>query len=193
MSKVTMYEGHEVPDGATYYTEESACQRAGFYKWAGGQLMFKSIAFHRTWVKSINSEIPSCAIELPEEPMPSKAEWMPEVGDEIQICFDNVDRELLGDNEVGINGNLVTFIGSLVNGAGQTIFIFDDAHNFSDCYPSECFVKPKTAEEKKRDAFIESFMSALSKETNREFWGKNYDGIISDLIKAGFTAPEGEE
>lgn len=64
---VKVYEGYQVPDGSKYFIEESAIQRAGFYKWSANELMFFSVSDCRGWMKSINSEVPSCAIELPEE------------------------------------------------------------------------------------------------------------------------------
>lgn len=80
---VKEYAGFQVPNGAKYFTEDSRNQGAGFYKWSDNELMFFSVSNCRGWVKSVNSEIPSCAIELPEAPQ----EWMPKVGFAYEVRF----------------------------------------------------------------------------------------------------------
>ena len=43
MKKVTVHMGHDVPEGATHYSEESKAQREGFYKKDGLRPLFFSI------------------------------------------------------------------------------------------------------------------------------------------------------
>ena len=116
---------------------------------------------------------------------------MPEVGDRIVICFDDVEEDSLNDNEISINGSQVTFIGSLVNGVGQTIFVYDDNYNFSDCYPSEYFRPLKTQQEKDREAFkLAVGVAILDAELTG---GEKVSMIANALFDAGFTAPKAGE
>ena len=105
-------------------------------------------------------------------------EWLPKVGEKIIICFDDADNEALNDNELRIDGSEVSFIGSVVNSVGETIFVFEDDDNFSDCYPSEYFNPLKTAEELERDALLECVYHNVHRALSK------YNSISDDAIKA---------
>ena len=81
----------------------------------------------------------------------------------------------------------VTIIGT--DKLGNYVFQNDK----SECYysdPAEYFIKPKTAEEKKREAFNLAVIDACMPIHKDDF---NINEIAGALRHAGFTAPEGGE
>ena len=169
--KVTEYEGHKVPEGATHYTSESRFQRAGFYKHNKIRPFFYSVNLFKEWVESINKEIPSFAIKLPEQ-QEDNAEWVP-AGRCVHIYGGGVATRQEEDvNIVGIDK--------------EGFYVFQN--DKSTCYysgPASEFRPLKTDEQKAKEAFdLKAFKVYKSCMSCNEF--------STALFKAGFTAPEGE-
>ena len=190
---VKKYKGYDVPEGATHYGPdiEEYCEGWYMVNEDSGEIKFQNID-GKLW--HLNHYcIPDSAIELPEEPI---AEWMPEVGQECEVTDHWNDFERPDNLKDGQKVKILMSYRCPKTGTDGVIFTWiEGADNIrTEWTGNEKHFRPlKTKEEKEREAFIKSFMSALSEETNKEFWGKNYDGIISDLIKSGFTAPKESE
>ena len=170
--KVTEYEGHKVPEGATHYASESRFQRAGFYKHNKIRPFFYSVNLFKEWVESISKEIPSFAIEIPDQ-QEDNAEWVPAVGCGAEVWHGN------------------EWVGCVYFGTG----LYDD--NIYQILEGEFkgelngdknikhFRPLKNDEQKAEEAFyLKAFKVYKSCMSCNEF--------ATALFKAGFTAPEGE-
>ena len=173
--KVTEYEGHKVPEGATHYASESTIQRAGFYKHNKIRPFFYSVN-RFGWVKSINKEIPSFAIELPEQ-QEDNAEWVPVVGEECEFTDDMNVFEVC----------IPRFLGDKT-----CIIDLPELGDFESYFPIKAlkFRPLKTDEQKKREAFINKALEEVETKAGIIAPSK---AILEILFDAGFTAPEGGE
>ena len=167
---VKEYKGHDVPEGSMKVGINLNGSFAFYEKTDKNPCMFCNV--NKVWQEQPCHDQWNAAIELPE----AKQEWMPEVGDRIVICFDDVDIDDLNENEIAINGMEVTFIGSLVSGVGQTIFAYDDNDNFSDCYPSEYFRPLKTQQEKERESVVCNALEVLGYDSTEFDISNNIEG-----------------
>ena len=243
--KVTTYEGHDVPEGATHYHKGNSGDIT-FYKMRKGEVeAYKEFQFE--WVFCPNGEHFTDSICLPEQPdldikwedaptdtavwiqddnaengndfsgwyeevedryiecahsnflrksdmcytvhhhpeqpepevnAPDKAEWMPEVGEECEV------KELKS----------VEWDKCLVMGEFEGLYWVTVHHDTSPKSGSHCTIysnlvefRPlKTAEEKKREAFIDSAYE-LTMSTDPKL-----KQVFTTMYECGFTAPEGK-
>lgn len=178
--KVKEYEGHKVPEGATHYQASYQDLYAGFYKKVFDSWFFFNCSNTDGWVlvSSADDNLHGCSIELPEQPMPSKAEWVPVVGKECEVMHYG---ELLSCKYIG-KGIGEEYVYQIASGSKRGVL--DRLIGISG------FRKPKTAEEKKREAFKAAVSDAIYKSQSTYY--DRLEKISCVLFDAGFTAPEGE-
>lgn len=168
--KVTTYEGHKVPEGATHVSVDG--QYTFIMNSDGIEWYWTFYNTSGNWQSSRKDEFTTDAIELPEQP--TKADgWVP-VGRCIHLYNDGADA--LGKEDVTIIGK---------DKKGNYVF-----QNDGDCYFSDTakyFMKAKTADEVMRDMFIDRCFDT-------SVMGRTVDSekLFGGLFDAGFTAPEGK-
>lgn len=159
MSKVKTYSGHAVPDGATCFVESCEAYKPHFGKEIDGiEYVFSIYNDHPEW-NEISNIIPLSkrgAIELPEEE--DNQEWadgLPPIGCECQATWlelpDGGGNDFCDVIIKGYFGGEVWL--SKVNGVDG----YSEVVKITDCE----FRKPKTQEEKDREALILSFQDAV--------------------------------
>jgi hypothetical protein len=188
---VKEYAGHQVPEGAAHYLDGNR-----FFYNADKTMCFDARRPQKGWIKTTFHGVASKAAELPEEPMPSKAEWngegLPPVGtlctisaDGFEYLFSASSNELSSITE---NTELVV-VGHCTrhdNGAKCVTLMATDstaARGFTTVNPD--FIAPiKTQQEKDREAFVERVKQLLPKSDTDDL-------ILSGkLFDLGFTAPK---
>lgn len=182
---VKKYMGHDVPEGATHYHKGNSTYIESFYLIDGDDVMFSIIGNTEGWERS-NTNAPPMAIELPEEPMPSKAEWAPSVGKECTVSYPYED------------GNFKCFDGEkvLIISCGRCEMTSEyvyTGHNTKHGYValSAKWYRPlKTSEEKKWEEFHLAVVDACIGIHSDDF---NIDEIAGVLHHAGFAAPNGDK
>ena len=169
--KVTEFEGHKVPNGATKYQPDSGRFQESFWDDSGNVWV---IGIAEMWAR-VASVIPQDLIELPDQ-QEDNAEWVP-AGRCVHIYGGGVATRQEED---------VTIVG--IDKDGNYVFQNDK----STCYysdPAIEFRPLKTDEQKKREAFYLAVVDACMPIHSDDF---NIDEIAGALRHAGFTAPEGE-
>lgn len=172
MNYVKEYAGFQVPDGAKYFAGDSRIQRVGFYKWNADELMFYSVSNYGKWEKSINSEVPSWAIELPEAPQ----EWMPDVGEECEVL--HYDKWIK-----------CFYIGFDIN--HDHVYQFASDFGIHKSYLN-VFRPLKTQQEKGREAFAKCLVKVLNSVPNGTSLSDLHT-MAEKAYDAGFTAPKASD
>lgn len=178
--KVTEYEGHKVPEGATKYQSDSGRFHESFWDNNGNVWV---IGIAEEWLRA-ESVIPQGLIELPEQP--TKADEWDGKGlppENIQCLFEAASR-IGNERKVCITGVMFTSVD------GEKRLCEVDGQWF-DGFEGQ-FYPLKTAEEKKREAFIEKGLLA-AKESVIGWGADEATAFLDDLLIAGFTAPKGGE
>lgn len=159
---VKVFRGHDVPYGATKYQEDTGRFHESFWDNDGNVWV---IGICEKWVKAA-SITPENLIPLPEEP-----KWMPVAGKGCEVFHDDKWIECF-------------YIGFDIN--NDHVYQFASDFGMHKSYLN-VFRPLKTAEEKKREAFIERAKPILDKHGDsghKAFFGAMFDD--------GFTAPDGE-
>jgi hypothetical protein len=172
--KVTEYEGHKVPEGATYYNAANMFSPEAFYN---------HDATARNKVDSANGwmphsgGLPTTAIELPEQ-QEDNAEWVPVVGELCEITYldESVNCLYLG---VDVMGNYAYQVSS---GEFRGSFSTEGERHY--------FRPLKTDEQKAKEAFKAAACKAIHESDST--YNDRLSKITEVLFYAGFTAPEGE-
>ena len=181
--KVTEYEGHKVPEGATHYSRGLPLEL--FYRFNSHNEAFY---FNRKWIRSNACAvfIKDNLVELPEQPAKAD-EWVPVVGEE---CL---GRKFIDETYEECK---VVYID------GDGVLALFNSHHTKGLPPKAPYwcesTKPlKTAEEKKREAFNSSVLKELYKiEEILDIVGDRKlkeNSIAKVLFDAGFTAPKEED
>lgn len=191
---VKEYDGQKVPEGATEVSNFSTPQSIEFYRIVNGEHQFFNTGMvNPVWCRSVFNEPNKHAIPLPEQTMPSKAEWdgkgLPPVGASCEFIHPGITHWEMGEVIYHLNGKIVL---------NSNKIIWEETHGIAViAIDSELKFRPlKTAEEKKREAFVNLVRKELFKiEEILDFVGDRNlkeNSIAKVLFDAGFTAPEGE-
>lgn len=199
---VKVFLGHDVPEGATDVSDFQNPQPVEFYRIVNGIYQYFNVGNNNpAWCKSVFNEPNKYAIPLPEEPMPSKAEWVngvPDLNSEVlleggeEYLFSASSNEMfrIAEDEVLI----VVSIGARHDNGNPVVTVMaKDSKNISGYVTvNPDFLSPlKTEEEKKREAFVEDLVKVLNSVPNGTSLS-DLHAMAEKAYDAGFTAPEGE-
>lgn len=213
MSKVKIYEGHQVPAGATKFL---ACgdkmQTHSFYRLNQlSAVPFSEVYCNnlKVWIRQVRTDHYNEAVELPEESgapeFPFKelsvyqetesepVEWAPNVGDWYRIAEST--KHLKISYPPGVE---VKIYSMFVDDRGCTLFSFvDKIGKVGGIGVADTFAPLKTEAEKKRDSFDNAVFKELYKiELDLDCIGdrkRKEKAIANILFKAGFTEPKGDK
>ena len=185
--KVTEFKGHKVPEGATHFQMGYQDMYEGFYKKIYDAWFFFNPSSADGWVieSSANDSLHGCSIELPEQPMKSD-EWVPVVGEECIVEYPYRDGSFQA-----FHGKKVTILGKCKDSDNCDVFTAHGSNGFI-ALNTLGFRPLKTAEEKKREAFINA-AQACTEGTLFDNDDPEVVAFIDNLLKVGFTAPKGGE
>lgn len=165
--KVTTYEGHKVPEGATHY-RVAKNRVVYFYRYLSDRLELRIFNNDRWWATDTTLGGDNSPTELPEQ----EAEWVPS-----GRCTHKYGGGVATMEEE------VTIVG--IDKEGFYVYQNDK----STCYYSDQaseFRPLRTEAEKKREAF-------MNKAFKTYYEGEVCDRMASAMYEAGFTAPKGVE
>jgi hypothetical protein len=170
--KVTEFEGHKVPEGATKYQPDSGRFHESFWDDNGNVWV---IGIAERWVR-VGSLIPQDLIELPAQ-QEDNAEWVP-----TGRCV-----HIYGGGMATRQEKEVTIVG--IDKDGFYVFQNDKSTRYySD--PASEFRPLKTDEQKAKEAFKAAVCKAIHESDST--YNDRLSKITEVLFYAGFTAPEGE-
>jgi hypothetical protein len=175
---VKVYEGYQVPEGATHFSFETKNEHAAFW---GADCMWVVFGGNAEEYKA--DSIPKDAIELPEATQEWNGEGLPPVGCECEIkCF----------YKSGSGWKKCYIVGSTKDDNHLVVHTYyDDELNFAVKHTGDVKFRPlKTQQEKDREALYLAVIDACTPIHKDDF---NIDEIVGALFHAGFTAPKADE
>lgn len=172
MAIVKKYKGHNVPSGATHYSDGDAFHEEGFYKIEGVRTLFSGVqAKYKEWSETTGVRRGNL---LPQEP----DQFMPKVGEE---CEYNVEQPHLAPCF-----NKVTVIAII----GKRIYFYDNTDDLQENGGREIYNTVKYLDhfrpiKTEREKVIEWAYEATSS------YGTILDGVLGTLFDLGaLTIPE---